>query len=125
MSDKPKKNKIVAGVLALFLGPFGVHRFYLGQNGAGVGFILGTITIIGLFFTRIISFVEFIQLITMSDETFDRKHNKEHLLDYQQLTSLNSSNVNVADEIHKLDILFRKGVITFEEFEKRKQRLLA
>ncbi len=124
MSDKPKKNKIVAGLLALFLGPFGVHRFYLGQNNAGVGFIIGTITIIGAFFTRIISFVEFVQLITMSDEIFDMKYNKDSIA--QGYYPLNTSNhVNVADEIHKLDILFQKGVITFEEFEKRKQRLLS
>lgn len=35
-----------------------------------------------------------------------------------------SQNVNVADEIGKLDELFRKGAITFEEFEARKARLL-
>ena len=32
--------------------------------------------------------------------------------------------INVADELHKLDDLFKRGVITFEEFEKRKAKLL-
>lgn len=31
------KSKILAFLLALFLGPFGAHNFYLGQTGAGVG----------------------------------------------------------------------------------------
>ncbi len=32
--------------------------------------------------------------------------------------------MNVADEIDKLDQLFKQGVITFEEFEQRKARLM-
>ncbi len=30
------KSKLAAGLLALFLGGLGVHRFYLGHNGIGV-----------------------------------------------------------------------------------------
>lgn len=30
-----KVNKIIYIVLALFLGSFGVHRFYAGKNGSG------------------------------------------------------------------------------------------
>jgi TM2 domain-containing membrane protein YozV len=29
------RNRVVAGVLALFFGPLGVHRFYLGYTGVG------------------------------------------------------------------------------------------
>ena len=32
---RPLKNKYVAGLLGIFLGGFGVHRFYLGYNGIG------------------------------------------------------------------------------------------
>lgn len=39
-------------------------------------------------------------------------------------TDVFSQTVHVADEIHKLDLLFKQGTITFEEFEKRKKRLL-
>lgn len=34
------KSKIVAGLLQLFLGGFGVGRFYLGYSGIGVGQLL-------------------------------------------------------------------------------------
>jgi TM2 domain-containing membrane protein YozV len=30
------RHKVVAGVLGIFLGPFGVHRFYLGFIGIGL-----------------------------------------------------------------------------------------
>lgn len=32
--------------------------------------------------------------------------------------------MNIADELHKLDELFKRGVITFEEFERRKAKLM-
>lgn len=32
----PPKSKIAAGLLALFLGTFGIHNFYLGRIGLGV-----------------------------------------------------------------------------------------
>lgn len=32
----PYKSKITAGLLALFLGALGIHRFYLGHNGLGL-----------------------------------------------------------------------------------------
>ena len=36
----PTKSKVVAGLLAIFLGLFGVHKFYLGQTNAGVSILL-------------------------------------------------------------------------------------
>ena len=32
---KPRRSRIAAGVLGIFLGPLGVHRFYLGYTGVG------------------------------------------------------------------------------------------
>ena len=34
------KSKVVAGVLGLLLGGFGVHQFYLGSVGTGIVIIL-------------------------------------------------------------------------------------
>ena len=37
------KNKVVAGLLAIFLGGFGVHNFYLGYNGRAIAQLLITV----------------------------------------------------------------------------------
>ena len=43
------KDHVAAGLLALFLGSLGVHKFYLGYNTAG--FIMLGVTILGSLFT--------------------------------------------------------------------------
>ena len=70
-----EKNKFVAGLLALFIGTFGVHKFYLGYNRAGL-IMLGC-TLLGwiLFFlptmiVGVIAFVEAIIYMTRTDEQF-------------------------------------------------------
>jgi TM2 domain-containing membrane protein YozV len=64
------KNKLIAGIFGIFLGAFGVHKFYLGQTGIGV--------IYAIFFwtgiSAIIGFIEGILLIAMSDEEFSQKY---------------------------------------------------
>lgn len=66
------KDKNIAGILALFLGGFGVHRFYLGQTGLGVFYLIfcwfPLMWIIGL--------VDAIVFFAMDKENFDIKYNK-------------------------------------------------
>lgn len=45
--NSEKKNKIVAGLLGIFLGNFGVHNFYLGYNVKGVTQLLITLLSFG------------------------------------------------------------------------------
>lgn len=66
------KNKIAAALLAFFLGGFGVHKFYLGQVGMGILYLVFFWT----FIPAIVAFVEFIILLTMSDETFNQKYGR-------------------------------------------------
>lgn len=124
MAKDDKKDKLTAALLAWFLGAFGGHRFYLGQMGAGLAHLLFSLTFFGLFITGPIAFFDAIGLLIMSQETFDRKYNPHLYIPHDNRGYL-PLNVNVADEIEKLDELFKKGVITFEEFERRKSRLLS
>lgn len=64
------KNKIVAALLALFLGFLGVHHFYLGSTMAGVVTIVACCGLSGL-----MPLVEAIMLFIMSDAEFDAKYN--------------------------------------------------
>ncbi|MBN1945938.1 MAG: NINE protein [Bradymonadales bacterium] len=66
------KDKSVAAILALFLGGVGGHKFYLGQTGAGIVYVLFCWTFIPAF----IGFIEFIILLSMSKEEFDARYNR-------------------------------------------------
>ena len=65
------KSKIVAGLLALFLGGLGIHKFYLGQGGWGILYLLFCWT----FIPSIIAFFEGIILLVMNEDRFDEKFN--------------------------------------------------
>lgn len=66
----PVKSKIVAALLALFLGGIGVHKFYLGRIGAGIMYLIFCWTGIPAF----IAFFDFIILLCTNDEKFSRKY---------------------------------------------------
>lgn len=69
---KSDKSKTTAAVLALFLGGLGVHKFYLGQTLAGFMYLLFCWT----FIPALIAFIEFIMLITMSEDKFNNKYSE-------------------------------------------------
>lgn len=64
------KSKVAAGLFALFLGGLGVHKFYLGQVGMGILYLLFCWT----FIPSVIGFVEGIIYLCQSDEEFACKH---------------------------------------------------
>lgn len=66
----PIKNKIVAGLLAIFLGGFGIHKFYLGKVGQGLIYLLFCWTGI----PAIIAFIEGIIYLCSNDHNFQVKH---------------------------------------------------
>lgn len=67
-----KKDKTTAGILALLLGGLGVQYFYLGKVGAGLITILLSIVTCGIW--EVLTFVQGILMLTMSQEQFDRKY---------------------------------------------------
>lgn len=63
------RSKLAAILLAFFLGGFGIHKFYLGQIGWGILYLLLCWTFIPAF----VSIIEAILLLVMSDERFNAK----------------------------------------------------
>lgn len=68
------RNKIVAALLAFFLGVFGVHRFYLGRIGSGIVMLLLTCTILGLLVTGVWALVDTLRYLFMTDRDFARRY---------------------------------------------------
>lgn len=63
------KSKSTAALLALFVGGVGVHKFYLGQTGAGIVYLLFFWT----FIPALVAFIEALVLFGMSDREFATK----------------------------------------------------
>lgn len=70
------KSKVAAGLLAIFLGGLGIHKFYLGYTTQGIILLLvtlfGAFLLIGPVVTGVISLIEGIIYLTKSDEEFYR-----------------------------------------------------
>ena len=65
------RSRIVAVVLAFLLGGIGGHKFYLGQVGMGILYLIFCWT----FIPTIIAFIEGIIFLSMSDNDFTHKYN--------------------------------------------------
>jgi len=70
------KDKNVAAILAFFFGGIGVHKFYLGQIGSGIVYLMFCWT----FIPSIIAFIEFIILAVMDRDEFNRRYNGSNTL---------------------------------------------
>ena len=64
-----KRSKTVAAVFALFLGGFGIHKFYLGRPGWGC-VMLFTFWLLVPF---LIGFIHALELFSMSEAEFQAK----------------------------------------------------
>lgn len=69
------KSKVAAGLLGIFLGGFGIHKFYLGKIGMGILYLVFCWTYI----PALIGFIEGIIYLTMSDQNFNLKYSKRQM----------------------------------------------
>jgi len=75
LAEQKRKSKKIASVLAFpFLGGLGVHKFYLGQIGQGIVYLLFCFLVI----PSIIALFEFISYLSMSIDKFDSKFNPQY-----------------------------------------------
>ncbi|MFT4971339.1 MAG: TM2 domain-containing membrane protein YozV, partial [Saprospiraceae bacterium] len=77
------KKKDVAGLLAIVLGGFGIHQFYLGKKGWGIFhlvlmFSMAQSPVDFLPLSYMIAWISAIILFSMGKEEFDDKYNKKY-----------------------------------------------
>lgn len=65
-----RKSKVVAGLLGIFFGGLGIHKFYLNQPGWGILYLVFSFT----FIPAVVGFVEGILYLTMSDQSFAARY---------------------------------------------------
>ena len=65
------KDKLVAALLALFLGGIGIHKFYLGKMGMGLLYFFFSWTLI----PSLVAFIEGILFLVQDQVSFDAEYN--------------------------------------------------
>jgi len=68
-SSKGGKSRIAAGILAIFLGGLGIHKFYTGRIGLGILYLLFCWT----FIPSIIGLIEGIVYLCEDDSSFQAR----------------------------------------------------
>jgi len=74
MEERTTRSKVAAGLLAVFLGWAGIHRFYLGQIGLGILYCFLMMVSFGAI-PAILGLIDAIVIFGMDQQTFDRKYN--------------------------------------------------
>ena len=119
-SDKSEKSEpgdkdfITTLLLCIFLGGLGVHRFFVDKIGTGV-LMLVTLGGLGIWWI-----IDIILIVTSSFEDSEGR-----VIAYQPAGTANREPAkDIPDEIRKFAELKDKGIITEEEFDKKKEELL-
>ena len=138
---KTMKSKTTAGLLAIFLGEFGIHWFYLGKSGKGIAYLLLFLVFCWTFFVplivAIVTLIEGIVFLTMNEEKFNMQYNTATI--YQPSANNNNAQQKSVEPVisapaqkteAKGDILMNlkklldNGILTQEEFESEKKKIL-
>lgn len=109
------KNKLTAILLAIFTGGFGVDRFYLGYTGLGVVKLL-TAGGFGIW-----SLIDLIRICTGSLRPADGSPWQEDA----PKAPVQSSEPSAIESLERLAKLYEQGLLTDEEFAKKKAEMLA
>ena len=124
------KNMLVAYLLWWFLGWAGGHRFYLNRIGSGVTqlvlFLIGIITavvVVGLFILGAL-WVWWLIDVYFTQKMVNEENAKlgiqPGIASHQQKTQVE----NELEQLEKLHALYKKGVLTEQEYEEKKALLL-
>ena len=140
------KSKAVAALLAIFLGELGIHRFYLGDNATGVAYLfascVGMLTLgtgIGVFVLFIVFVITIIDLVIILCTNFDEKYNNKQRYMHQPYAPQNyvpqqqyytpqqpttKPVKSKTEQLMELKELLDQNILTQEEFDKEKQKIL-
>ena len=101
-------------ILCFFVGMLGIHRFYAGKVGTGIAMI-ATLGGLGIWVL-----IDFIMICIGSFRDIDGR-----IIKYQRaVIAPSSSETGIAEELEKFSALKDKGIISEEEFNKKKEELL-
>ena len=78
------KDKNTAAILALFMGTIGVHKFYLGRIGAGILYLVFSLT----FIPTVLGLIDFFILALMDQDEFNRRYNGSGMLPGQLVVNM-------------------------------------
>lgn len=118
------KNRWIASGLAFpgFLGGLGLHKFYLGQYVAGGFYLVFSWT----FIPTIFSVFDFVSLLLMSDEEFDDRYNYRQIAAEKYADNISlPKKKDITNALLDLKKLYEQGVLTAEEYEEKRQKLLS
>lgn len=81
-TTQSEKSKLVAGLLGIFLGGLGIHKFYLGYKKEGIIMLVvclvGAIIAVGPAVAGIVGLIEGIIYLTKSDDEFHATYIQGH-----------------------------------------------
>jgi TM2 domain-containing membrane protein YozV len=125
------KDKTTAGILGILLGGLGIHRMYLGFVGIGLLQLVLTIFTFGI--AGLWGFIEGILILVQDDWTDSegrllRGNEKGQQAYYEDISSglkpPIAGNENKFQQLKELNELKEQGIITQQEFDREKRKLL-